>query len=87
MRPCPEVCVTWMPASAVASMSIDALNAPVDAIILSLGSRSMTVRGSGDRSRITMTTSKERGLRSASSSASKTWSLKTVISARAAVSG
>jgi hypothetical protein len=50
----PEVCATWMPASAAASMSIDALAGPVDAISPSLGNRSMMLRGSGVRSRITM---------------------------------
>ena len=38
-------------------MSIDALNGPVEAIIFSRGSRSMTLRGNGVRSRITHTTS------------------------------
>jgi len=38
-------------------MSMEALNGPVDAIIRSLGKRSMTLRGNGVRSRITKITS------------------------------
>ena len=49
-------------------MSIDALDGPVDAIIRSLGNRSMMLRGSGVRSRITKTTSNG-ARRSTSSSA------------------
>ena len=47
-----------MPCSSAAATSIEALNGPVEAIIFSRGRRSMTVRGSGVRSRITHTTSK-----------------------------
>ncbi len=67
----PEVCTTWMPASAAASMSIEALDGPVDAISLSLGNRSMMLRGNGVRSRITKMTSNG-ARRSTSSSGSKT---------------
>jgi len=48
-----------MPRSLAAATSMEALNGPVDAIIFSRGNRSMTLRGSGVRSRITHTTSKD----------------------------
>ena len=78
----PPVVLTWMPRSAAAAMSIDALNGPVEAIIRSRGSRSMTLRGNGVRSRITKMTSNGAS-RATSSSASATWSENTVTSARA----
>ena len=54
----PPVAPTWMPCSSAAAMSMDALNGPVEAIIRSFGRRSMMLRGSGVRSRITKTMSK-----------------------------
>ena len=56
-RRCRRWCRRGCPVSAAAAMSIDALAGPVDAIIRSRGSRSMTLRGNGVRSRITKTTS------------------------------
>ena len=44
--------------AAAASISIEALNGPVEAIIFSRGNRASTARGSGVRSRMTKTTSK-----------------------------
>src|SRR6202043_1624532 len=46
------------PRSAAAATSIDAFTDPVEAMSLRLGRRSMTLRGSGVRSRMTQTTSK-----------------------------
>ncbi len=79
----PPVVPTWMPCSSAAAMSMEALNGPVEAIIRSFGRRSMMLRGSGVRSRITKTTSKG-ARRSTSRSGSDSWSLKTVMSARSA---
>ena len=67
-------------------MSMEALNGPVEAIIRSFGRRSMMLRGSGVRSRITKTTSKG-AKRSTSRSGSDSWSLNTVMSARSAIAG
>jgi hypothetical protein len=50
-----EVHVTAEPAAAT---SIDAFPAPVEAMSLRLGRRSMMLRGSGGRSRMTQMTSK-----------------------------
>jgi len=74
-----------MPCSSAAATSIEALNGPVEAIIFSRGRRSMTVRGSGVRSRITHTTSKGTS-RSMTASRSAMWSVNTVMSARATTS-
>src|SRR5258706_10439594 len=62
-----------------------ALRGPDDAISFSRGKRSMTDRGGGVRSRMTQTTSNGRR-RSTISSKFDKWSLKTVITARAAAS-
>ncbi|OBK33201.1 hypothetical protein A5658_14570 [Mycobacterium sp. 1245111.1] len=70
-----------MPRSLAATTSMEALNGPVDAIIFSWGSRSITSRDSGVRSRITHTTSKALS-RSTTASGSSRWSLNTVIVAR-----
>ncbi|BBZ14742.1 hypothetical protein MBRA_49370 [Mycobacterium branderi] len=72
-----------MPRSLAAATSTAALNGPVEAIIFRRGKRSMTLRGNGVRSRITHTTSNG-AKRSTTASGSATWSLKVVISARAA---
>lgn len=53
----PPVPLMWMPRSLAAATSIEALNGPVEAIILSCGNRSMMLRDNGVRSRITHTTS------------------------------
>jgi hypothetical protein len=56
------VLVTLIPRCCAAATSIDALRAPVEAISLSCGSRSMMSRGSGVLSRMTQTTSNGRSL-------------------------
>jgi hypothetical protein len=70
---------TLIPRSSAAATSTDALRAPVEAISLSCGRRSMMSRGSGVLSRMTHTTSNGSS-RSTSASGSATRSLKTVIS-------
>ncbi len=77
-----EVCATAMPRSAAAAASIDALRFAVEAISFSLGSRSMTARRNGVRSRMTHTTSNG-SRRSTKASVSARWSLKTTMLVRA----
>jgi hypothetical protein len=69
--------------SAAACTSIAAFTGPVEAIILSPGSRSITLRDNGVRSRMAHTTSNGRS-RCTTASGSLRWSVNTVISARSA---
>ena len=78
---CSPYRTTWMPRSSAASRSIEAFRFAVEAIMPSLGKRSMMLRVIGVRSRITQTISNG-CRRSMTASASARWSLNTVTVAR-----
>lgn len=69
----PDVPHTVTPRSLAAATSIDALRLPVVTISFSFGSRSISARGNGERSRMTPITSKSASARAQVSTSAMCW--------------